>query len=484
MSIDWIDQLEHRVRTSASVAHRHAGPVELAASMDPAYRRRDHLDYLSQRLAAAADDVQNRGINRMLTVSMPPRLGKSNTTSVWFPTWLLQQFPEWPIGLISHSPSLASSWGRQIRRQVEQFPELGIELARDAGAVTEWETKQGGGVISRSVGQSTTGLGFKVLLMDDVVRDFAAAHSESNRESIWDWWRSNSMTRLEPPYLAVAVGTRWHEDDFIGRLLSPEYEGDPDDWEQIRLPAIAETGDVLGRQPGDPLYSPLVDETREEALERWATVRRSVGTYAWSALYQQSPAPARGSIFDTDWWQFYDEDDLPDEFDRVLTSWDCAFKGTNTSDFVVGQRWGVRGADKYLLDQVRGRWTFTETISQMEAFIETETENLVEDKANGPAILDTLKRKIPGLIPINPTNSKEARARAVTPQIESGNVWLPKPTGANDWVTGLLAECQSFPTGKHDDQVDALTQLLARVSEPAGLVQVSRVQLGGRLAGW
>ena len=482
MAEDWIDLLEAEV--TAQMGQRAAAwetPVDLAVALDPAYRVRPHLKYLSDRLAAAVTDVEN-GKSRFLLVSMPPRLGKSQLASVESVVWLLHRHPDWPIMLLSHAPDLASGWGRQVRRRVEENPQLGLTIAHDAGAVTDWETDKGGNVLSKSIRQSVTGRGAKVMILDDVVKDFADAHSKNSREFVWNWWTANSRTRLHPPALVVVIGTRWHEDDIIGRMRSPEYEGDPDEWEVISFPALAEDPatldpatqkpvgpDPLGRAEGEPLLSPLSDETPEEAITRWAGIRRAVGLYAWNALYQQRPSPAAGSIFLNDWWQFWRPGDLDGvTWDRALTSWDCAFKGTDSSDFVVGQLWGVLGANRYLLKQVRARLSFTETLPTIEKFIEEAVdlvpegvhEHLVEDKANGSAVIDVLKEKIPGMIPINPTDSKEARARAVTPEVESGNVYLP---AVADWLPDFLSESKAFPKGTHDDQVDCTTQALTRL---------------------
>ena len=228
-----------------------ADPLEAAMQTDDGYRSRPHLEYLAGRLAKAMHDVEN-GESRFITVSMPPRMGKSALTSVNLPIWLLRQHPDWKIGLVSHSPTLAVSWGRQVRRMVEEHGlEFGLKIAHDAGSVSDWQTTDGGGVASRSApGQSITGMGFKVMLVDDLVKDFATAHSAAERESLWNWWIANAQTRLEPPSLVVVIGTRWHEDDFIGRLLSAEYSPDRDKWEVIKFPAIAEQADVLGRAEG------------------------------------------------------------------------------------------------------------------------------------------------------------------------------------------------------------------------------------------
>lgn len=328
----------------------------------------------------------------------------------------------------------------------------------------------------------------------------------------------------------VTHNTRWHEDDLIGRLLSQEY-GDPaQDWEVIEFPAIAEVDDVLGRTPGQPLLSPLVEnETEEQALERWAGLRSAVGSYNWSALYQQRPSPAEGAIFNANWWRYWttnpanatadgrvvyvdplDPQLLPDGSTPTnasttparrsegewLDSWDCAFKGTDTSDFVVGQRWLRRGQYRYLIDQRRGRWTFTQTLDQIEgfstggAFGDRVHRILVEDKANGTAVMDVMRDRLTGLTPISPKDGKEVRARAVTPEVESGHVLLPYPGDpGNEWVSDLLSEARNFPNTAHDDQVDALTQALnylrnttgrsGGISNPA---QHGRRPAGGSLA--
>lgn len=471
-------------------------PIGQAREIDAGYRTRDHLQYLSDELLAAVREVE-AGTSQFLAVSMPPRSGKSTILSTYSPVWLLRRHPDWRIGLISHSPHLASTWGRQVRRIVtERRGTIGLEIAPDAGAITDWETTAGGGVTSRSVGGSITGLGFRVLIIDDPVKDYADAHSAKRRDALWEWWTSAAYTRLEEPFLVIVVGTRWHEDDFIGRLLNPPVNNEALPWKVIRFPAIAETvapedgaepePDALGRHDGDPLITPLKDETREQAIARWKGIERAVGPYTWAALYQQRPAPAEGAVFVPSWWRFWTTDPkLVDDttvlFDPArdgaggewLDSWDAAFKKTETSDYVVGQRWVKVAADRFLVGQQRGRWSFTETVEKMLEWAAPDSldgtggyvgKRLVEEAANGNAIIDTLKRKVAGLKPIRADKSKEARARAVTPEIASGNVYLPHPSEpGNEWVSGLLGEALGFPSAPHDDQVDALSQALGEL---------------------
>lgn len=476
-------------------------PLGQAQALDPMFSPRPHLRYLSDRIAAAVADVE-RGHSRRLIVEMPPRMGKTTTSTIYTPLWVLRKHPDWPIALISHDSPLATSWGRAIRRAIEEHP-LGLAIAPDAGAVSEWETTQRGSVVSRSIGGSLTGRGAKLLVVDDPHKDFATAHSEEHRNSVWNWWLTVAQLRLQPPTLVIVIMTRWHEDDLVGRLLSPEHEGDPADWEVIRLPALADDpNDPLGRAEGEPLLSPLIPaETAAEATARWKQVRTSIGSYAWAALMQQRPSPARGAIFDMGWWRYWTDDPAlasRDEAGRLdpdgrvvyldpsryltgggrwLDSWDMAFKDKDSSDYVVGQRWLAVGASRYLIHQFRGRLSFTGTLAEVQDWADpggstpharAVGERLVEDKANGTAVISTLRASVSGIIPINPTDSKVGRARAESPTVEAGNVLLPYPTAdRNQWVqTEFLPEFREFPNGAHDDQVDAATQALYRLRSP------------------
>lgn len=455
-------------------------PAEQAARLDPGYRIRPHVRMLADTIERAMRDVE-QGRSRRIIVTLPPRAGKSTLTSLHTPSWVLRRHPSWPVVLLSHEANFATYWGRQVRRQIESGQVPGVTLAGDAGAASEWETTAGGGVLARGVKGSLTGRGAKVMIIDDPVKDYADAHSKTHREALWDWWLSVAQTRLEPPSLVLVVMTRWHEDDFVGRLLSDEREGDPSDWEVIRVPAVAEEGDPLGREVGEPLLSPLLDESPEEASARWAQLRRDVGAYTWASLYQQRPAPDEGSIFDASWWRFWTRDPalaegndsvflLPPGTDLralpALTAWDAAFKGESDSDYVVGQTWtrlALGGSDRYLLvDQDRKQRGFTDTVRAIEAMSARwpmVDRILIEDKANGPAVIDVLRRRIPKVRAWPASASKVERARAVTPLVEDGKVLLPHPSEA-PWVEAFINEARDFPHASHDDQVDALAHAL------------------------
>lgn len=480
---------QYRIQTGQGIA---ASPMQQAQELEPNYISRPHLAYLSSRLVNAVRDVE-RGYDRQLIVSMPPRMGKSTMTSRFTPLWLLRRHPEWEIIMTSHDPTLTQDWAGSIRTVIEDQPNLGVALQRDSGALGRWKTVEGGGMFATSVGGKLIGRGARVLIIDDPISDFAAAHSARIRESLWNWWLTVAQSRLEPPYLVLVTMTRWHEDDFAGRLLSQEYEGDPAKWENIRLPAIAEDDDILNRQAGTPLLSPIVHtEDAPQAVERWEETKTAVGSYVFSSMYQQRPAPQKGAIFDVSWWRFWTHDPEKETSDgrviyldpstlfndRWIDSWDLSFKGDeNSTSYVVGQRWVRSQANRYLITQKRGRWGFTDTIKNMQDWALSDDyakspygdmvhERLVEEKANGAAIIDTLKESVSGLKPVNPTSSKEARARAITPEVESGNVYLPHPTDpGNEWVQDLLSELRNFPHDMYDDQVDALTQALSSLRD-------------------
>jgi predicted phage terminase large subunit-like protein len=185
-------------------------------------------------------------------------------------------------------------------------------------------------------------------------------------------------------------------------------------------------------QAGELLWPARFDA---EAVER---LKRTLGSYAAAGQLQQRPAPAEGGILKRHWWKLCRE--MPRQFDELIQSWDCSFKETSSSDYVVGQVWGRIGAGKYLVDQVRRRMDCPTTIQEILRFSERYPKaqtKLIEDKANGPAVIAMLKHHLPGLIAVNPEGGKEARAHAVSPQIEAGNVYLLDPKWRLGWTDSL-----------------------------------------------
>lgn len=310
------------------------------------------------------------------------------------------------------------------------------------------------------------------LIIDDPYKNSEQADSEAWKETVQDFWTEVAIPRLGPNSSVVIIQTRWRNDDLSGWLQERE---DGVDWRVLNIPAQADhdpnkgESDPLGREPGEFMVS-----ARGRSRKDWEQRKREAGSRSWNALFQGRPAPAEGNIFQREWWQFHDAPQWVERedgsrvaigFDEVITSWDMTFKNTAGTDYVCGQVWARRGACAYLLDQVHRRMTFVETLQAVRSLAARwpqSTAKLVEDKANGTAVINFLRRTIAGLIPVEPDGSKSARAAAVSPLVEAKNVFLPAPEIA-PWVDDLIEEAAGFPNAAHDDRVDAMSQALNRL---------------------
>ena len=435
----------------------------------PAYRMGWVHKELCDKLDRFLRDVQ-AGRSPRLLIAMPPRHGKSEIASRMFPAYALGRHPDLAFIATSYSADLASRMNRDVQRLMDSeeyqaiFPATRL-YGKDSRATASgtylrntdiFEVVGHKGVYrAAGVGGGITGMGGDIILIDDPLKDRASADSPIIRQTIWDWYTSTLYTRLAPGGGIVLITTRWHTDDLAGRLLAAQASGKGDTWQVLSFPAMAER-DEVHRKAGEALHP------ARYSLEQLQKIRAAVGERDWAALYQQRPVPDGGAIFRTAWLRTYLPKDLPDTFDTQVISWDMAFNDGGTSDFVVGQVWGRKGASCYLLDQVRRRMGFTETLAAVVALARKwprATRKLVENRANGPAVIDTLKKHLSGLVPVEPDGSKTARAHAVTTLFEAGNVYFPSPEVA-PWVRQLVAELTAFPAGAHDDQVDAMTQAL------------------------
>ena len=423
------------------------------------------------------------GESPRLMITMPPRHGKSELASRRFPAYVLGRCPDMGIICASYSADLANRMNRDVQRIVDDpayrdiFP--GTTIAGKMQALQgSWLRNadyfevvgRKGTFRSAGVGGGLTGFGASIAIVDDAIRNRQDADSPTVRQTVWDWYTSTLYTRLAPGGGVIVINTRWHEDDLSGRLLDAQAKGEGDTWRVVNFPAIAEQGEEH-RRKGEALHP---ERFPLEALER---IRQAIGTRDWEALYQQHPVPDGGAIFREEWLgRTWLPKDLPARFDQILQSWDFSFKGNDASDFVVGQLWGKHGADLYLLDQLRGRWSFTESVEMVRALTDRCAQRfprvapriLIEDKANGPAVIDSLRHEVQGIIPVEPDGSKTARAHAVTALFEAGNILLPDRSIA-PWVDEFKMELLRFPSGAHDDQVDAATQGIRRLSQGSSL---------------
>jgi len=415
------------------------------------WQRAPHLEILCTKLEAV-----ERGDIRRLMVFLPPRSGKSEVTSKKFPAWYLGRHPDREIILASYAADLAYDFSRIARETLSEWGHLwGVALSGDSSAVKRWGIEaHRGGMIAAGVGGPITGRGAHVALIDDPIKNWQDAQSPVLREKAWGWYKSTLRTRLAPGGSIVLIMTRWHEDDLAGRLIMDASE----EWDIVKLPAYDEQADRY------------LWEARFSRAEYEAT-KKALGSHLWSAMYQQEPHPEEGGILKRQWWKFYKQ--VPSHFDTILQSWDMTFKDVQTSDYVVGQVWGKERGDYYLLDQFRARADMPKTARALKALSAKwpkAWQKLVEDTANGPAIIQTLRHEVSGLTPVHPKESKIARTYAVSPLAEAGNVYLPDPSIAS-WIHDFVEECSAFPNGTHDDQVDACTQALKRLAMDVATVR-------------
>lgn len=404
-------------------------------------------------------DVTDKKSPRLI-ITMPPRSGKSELVSRRFPAFALGRNPELQIIATSYSSDLSQRFNRDVQRVIDDekyfdlFPNTRLSNSRvrtdSRGSYIRTSdlfeiVGHAGAYRSCGVGGGITGQGADILIIDDPIKDRAQAGSKTIRDSIWDWYTSTAYTRLSPGGGVIVMATRWHTDDLIGRLIQRMGEGDT--FRIVNYPAIAEH-DELHRKAGEALHP------ERYPLSTLLQIQKTIGSRDWEALYQQHPVPDGGALFKLEWFRRWTATSLPPEFDHTLMSWDMTFKDSKNSDYVVGQVWGKKGPNFYLLDQVRGQWDFVKTKEMVRVLAHKwprVVRKLVEDKANGSAVISELKSTVSGFVPITPTESKEARASSVTPYFEAGNVFIPEDSAA-PWVPHYVSELLEFPAGSHDDQ--------------------------------
>lgn len=413
----------------------------------------------------------------ILVITTPPQHGKSQSITETLPSWYLGKHPDRRVIEISYNEDFAIKFGRKNKQKVDEFGEeiFGVHLAKDPNRAVEFEIAKpeddplrgGGGMISRGVGTGVTGQPCHLMIIDDPVKNRAEAFSKARRDLIYDEWQMSFKTRLKPGAKVILIMTRWHEEDLAGLLLNNE-----ENVKLLRFPCecedenevfcwLDEHGVKCHRSVGDALC-PEIDKGNKWLEHFKKSYVTAEGSMAWNALYQGRPTAMEGNVIGRDWWQFYEEDELP-KIDNWVMSVDAAFKDEDRSDFVAIQVWGKTRGNIYLIDAVKKHLSFPDTIMEIRRlrgmYPECKT-TLIEDKANGSAIIRMLRYEMTGIIPVQPIGSKMARVQAVLGAIESGNVYLPK----NKRFTGdFVEECSSFPNAAHDDQVDAMSQALNRL---------------------
>lgn len=383
--------------------------------------------------------------DKNLAVFTPPRHTKTTLCSVAYPSWAMGKNHRIDAVVASYGKELSNDIGRRARTLMSTdlyFDLFRKRLTADSTSVTRFHLTDQSSYFATGIGGGLTGKSMARGVIDDPIKNMEEARNPEHQAKIRSWHDTVFYTRRLPGCRLLYTQTLWSENDITLQLINEN----PKQWEVLRLPAISETGHALW-----PEWFPLPE------LEK---IRKLIGNSSWQAMFQQSPTAQEGGVIKSKWLRYYTE--KPRKFDTLIQSWDMTFKKSDGSDFVCGQVWGKYQGNFYLVYQIRKRMSFTESLSaviQMRAMFPQTFKILIEDSANGPAIIDALKHRVPGIIPVKAEKSKEARLSAVSPLYESGNVWYPDPKNCS-WIHEHIDELLKFPNAKHDDTVDAATQAL------------------------
>jgi len=413
---------------------------------------------------------------------LPPRCGKSEIISRRAPALILGKNPRAKVIATSYSAGLAGELNRDVQFTIDSpeyrqlFPDTllpGDGMKDERTGTTYTRNSEGfdlfrhrGSYRCAGVGGGIVGKGGDYIFIDDPIKNPEEAESESYRKQLKEWYRGALYSRREKGAGICLVMQRWHDDDLAGWLEKEMKESpDAEQWEIVRFPMLSEETPIPGdprKEPGIPLWPEKFD------ADECRKIRRTQGSRNWLALYQQRPTEEKGNEIKKGWLKTWTNETLPQHFDIIILSVDASFKATDSSSYVAIQVWGKKGPNFYLLDQDRRRMGFLDTlkaIQDMKIKWPKATGILIEDKANGPAIIETLKQKISGIIPCMPYGSKLARLRSVSPIIEAGNVFIPSPE-THLWVPAYESEMLKFsPAAAENDQVDTTSQALQHLND-------------------
>jgi len=407
----------------------------------------DHLEFLLN------------GHIKKLAIVTPPRHGKTTLANVMAPAYALGRDPRETVISVSYGSELSETWGRRVRNILsdpafsEVFPNC--KLSPDSAAAYRFTTTAGGEYSAVGRGGPVTGRGASLLILDDLIKDSSEANSDTTCRGIVEWLQHVAFTRLAPNGRVVAISTRWSERDPMGWLLQQ------DGWTVLHLPAIAEKeNDPVGRKIGEALWP------SHYPVESLDAIRANVGSRVFQCLYQGNVAAAQGTIFKRDWFRTYTTP--PEQFTRIVQSWDTSFKTGATNDYSVCATIGETQNGFYLLSLYREKVEFPELKRQVaqQADFWKPSEIYIEDRASGQSLIQELKLATTyPVIPVQVDRDKETRAASTTGYYEAGRIFFPEGAA---WRASLEDELASFPGGLYDDCVDAISQALNKLRNSSG----------------
>jgi predicted phage terminase large subunit-like protein len=474
-----VDAYEYAARQFEIKVRKWPTPGAMARAVDDTTAVSPALDLIDEKLRRLFDEHEINAIG----IFMPPQEGKSQRASRRLPEWLLDHDPSLRIAIVSYEQDTALRWGRDIKRDIQQTPDLSISIRADSSAAGRWETPEGGGVYCVGVGGPLTGRPVDVLIIDDPVKDRAAAESPTIRESTWDWWESVALPRLAPGCKVIIIQTRWHEDDLSGRLMARPSSLR---WEWLTIPAIAGIDDPLGRAPGEELQS-----VRKREPGHFLSLQATMSPYTFSGIYQQSPVAPEGNFFRRASFRYWrPADPWPGDFrerisldGQLVTLADCwtfatvdtAASTKTTADFTVISIWCVTpDGHLILLDRTRNRVPDHDHFKLADPLLRRWHPGVmyVEQSFLSSTLIQDAPAAGYPVAPLIADTDKVTRAIPAAGRIHAGRVWFPAVTAGcpcgncvhGKWLDEWCDELALFPKGTHDDQVDTMSYAARVVS--------------------
>lgn len=411
------------------------------------------------RLIAEQLERVERGEVDRLMLLVAPRHGKSELASRRFPAWSLGRHPEWQVISASATAELATDFGRDVRNIIasqEYRHVFTTRLAEDSQAKGKWNTDAGGVYYAIGVGGAVMGRGADLLIVDDPFASMQDAQSETIRNSVWDWYRGTAYNRLQPGGRIVVINHRMNEDDLSGRLLAAQAAGG-DRWEVVELPAKLDD-------------APWPERFPREALER---IKANTAPRYWSALYLQNPVPDDGTFFKREWFDFYRD---PPTVHRYATGDFAVTEDGGDFTELATHGYAPDGSLYLGLDGWSGQTSADEWIERLiDQF--ARHKPLCFFGESGPirrAVEPFLTRRMRErrtfcrLEWLPRSADKPTMGRSLQAMASMGKVKLPD----TEWGHRLLAQLLAFPSGKHDDAVDAAILMAMAVDQAHPATQV------------
>ena len=438
--------------------------IEFCKAMQSDYIVGKHHRILADMLMAIEQGDKDR-----ICVNIPPRHGKSQLVSIFFPAWFLGRNPNKKVMMVSHTTDLAVDFGRKVRNLIAVdayksiFPT--VNLASDSKSAGRWNTSVGGEYYACGVGSALAGRGADLLLVDD-------PHSEQDVingnfsvfEKAYEWYTFGARTRLMPGGRVAIIQTRWHMDDLTGRVVRDMGQNErADEFEVIEFPAILDIKDAkTGKSVQKPLWPEFFD------LDALLRTKASMPTFQWNAQYQQEPTAEEAALIKREWWNIWTKEDPP-KCEYLIMSLDSAAEKHNRADFTALTTWGVffnEDTDAYniiLLNSIKKRLEFPELKQlALEEYADWEPDSfIVEKKSSGVAIYQEMRRMglpVQEYTPHRGSGDKLARLNSVADIVASGIVWVPETR----WAEEVVEEIAGFPFMSHDDLVDSTVMALMR----------------------